>query len=128
MDRVYFIFYVILINQTIFGFIVMTLNVPITIFIYSEPLNVLVCNLFFFLFIGNIVFISYDQDSYKMIAFTCIQERYAYIYLGLDFLIIVVLSMTYNEVFSSYLVCVLCASFAILVIVERPYNIIFFTL
>jgi hypothetical protein len=36
VDRLYFIFYLILVNQMMFGFNVMGLNLPITSFIYPE--------------------------------------------------------------------------------------------
>lgn len=36
VDRVYFIFYLILINQMMFGFVIMTLNVPIGTFYFPE--------------------------------------------------------------------------------------------
>jgi len=96
VDRLYFIFYLILINQMMFGFIVMTLNVPILAFYYPEEINVLACNFIFFIYIGNIVFISYDQESNKMIAFTCIKDRYAYIYILIDFIVITTLSMSFQ--------------------------------
>lgn len=111
-----------------FGFIIMTLNVPILTFTYPEEINVLVCNFIFFIFIGNIVFISYDQESNKMIAFTCIKDRYAYIYILLDFIIITALSMTFQESFSTYLICALSLGFVVLVIKERPYSGTFLTL
>jgi hypothetical protein len=122
VDRVYFIFYMILMNQMMFGFILMTLNVPITIFTYPQEINVLVCNFIFFIYIGNIVFISYDQESNKMINFTSISDRYAYVYFVLDFIIIIVLAMTFQLEFSLYLVCVISAVFLLLIIKERPYS------
>lgn len=116
VDRVYFIFYLILLNQMMFSFIIMTLNVPITIFFFPQEINVLACNFIFFIYIGNIVFISYDQESNKMIAFASISDRYAYVYFLIDFIIIIVLSMTFQLKFSIYLVCVLSVAFLLLII------------
>ncbi len=36
VDRFFFIFYVILINQMLFGFTVMSLNLPLSSFYYAE--------------------------------------------------------------------------------------------
>ena len=105
-----------------FGFIVMTLNVPILAFYYPEEINVLACNFIFFIYIGNIVFISYDQESNKMIAFTCIKDRYAYIYILIDFIVITTLSMSFQSSFSGYMIAALTVAFPLLVLKERPYG------
>lgn len=63
-----------------------------------------------------------------MIAFTCIKDRYAYIYILLDFIIITALSMTFQESFSTYLICALSLGFIVLVAKERPYSSTFLTL
>jgi hypothetical protein len=56
-----------------------------------------------------------------MIAFTCIKDRYAYLYLIFDFIMIVTIGMTFMESFSIYLVTVLSLAFVVLVVIEKPY-------
>jgi hypothetical protein len=51
-----------------------------------------------------------------MIAFTCVKDRYAYIYVLLDFIIITTLSMTFQEEFSTYATAALSLGFVILVV------------
>lgn len=122
VDRVYFIFYVILINQMLFGFTVMSMNLPLSTFYYSEEISVIVCNLLTFVLMGNVVFIFYDQTSNKMINFTCICDRYAYLYLLLNTLIILVIAYSFQQTFAIYIVTVLSALFVLLIIIERPYS------
>lgn len=101
----------------LFGFIVMSLNLPLTSFYFSEELSVIICNFLTFIFLGNIVFIFYDQTSNKMITFTCIQDRYAYLHLMFNTIIILLLSYTFESSFGIYIATALSASFLILVIV-----------
>ncbi len=75
-----------------------------------------------FLFMGNIVFIYYDQQNSKMINFTCINDRYAYIYLITNATIIIILSFTFQEKISIYIITALTLVFIILIIKEKPYN------
>jgi hypothetical protein len=75
-----------------------------------------------FLLMGNVVFIFYDQQSNKMINFTCITDRYAYIYLFLDAIIIIVISFTFKQTISTYIVAALSALYLLLVFIERPYS------
>lgn len=121
MDRVYFITYAILINQMLFGFIVMSLNLPLTSFYYAEELSVIICNFLTFIFMGNVVFIFYDQTTNKMITFTSIQDRYAYLYLLLNTLIILLLSYTFQTSYAIYMTTAFSAGFLLLVIFEKPY-------
>ncbi len=122
VDRVYFIFYVILINQMLFGFTVMSMNLALPTFYYSEEISVIACNLLTFVLMGNVVFIFYDQTSNKMINFTCISDRYAYLYLLLNTLIILVIAYSFQQSFAIYIVTVLSALFVLLIIIERPYS------
>ena len=80
------------------------------------------CNFLTFILLGIIVFIFYDQTSNKMINFTCINDRYAYLYLILNTLIILVIVYTFEQSFSIFMITSLAAFFVVLVIVERPYN------
>jgi hypothetical protein len=75
-----------------------------------------------FLLMGNMVFIFYDQQNSKMINFTCINDRYAYLYLTLNTLIIIILSFTFEQEFAIYILTALTAAFVVLIIVEKPYN------
>lgn len=106
----------------LFGFNVMGLNLPITTFTYPEEVSVIICNFMMFLFMGNIVFIYYDQQNSKMINFTCINDRYAYIYLLINATIIIVLSFTFQQTISIYIITALSLAFIILILKERPYN------
>lgn len=99
----------------------MSLNLPLTTFYYPEEISVIVCNLLTFVMMGNVVFIFYDQTSNKMINFTCINDRYAYLYLLLNTLIILVISYTFEKTFAIYLVTALTAFFVLLIVIERPY-------
>lgn len=63
-----------------------------------------------------------------MINFTCVKDHYAYIYLLLDFIIITILSITFQEGFSTYMTCALTSSFLFLVLKEKPYGGTYFTL
>jgi hypothetical protein len=117
VDRFYFIFYLILVNQMLFGFNVMSLNLPIGSFHFPEELSVIVCNFMLFLLMGNVVFIFYDQQSNKMISFTCINDRYAYLYLLLDALTLILLSFSFQHSIAVYLATALSALFPLLVVV-----------
>ena len=75
-----------------------------------------------FLLMGNVVFIFYDQQSNKMISFTCINDRYAYLYLILDALTLLLLSFAFQQPIAVYLVTALSALFPVLVLIERPYS------
>ena len=57
-----------------------------------------------------------------MIAFSCFKDRYAYIYLLITFIVIIVLSMSFQESFSGYMVAVLTLAFPLLVFKEKPYG------
>ena len=70
---------------------------------------------------ANVVFIFYDQTSNKMINFTCINDRYVYLYLLFDILIILVIVYTFENSWSMYVITALSVSFVVLIIVERPY-------
>ena len=70
---------------------------------------------------ANVVFIFYDQSSNKMINFTCINDRYVYLYLLFDILIILVIVYTFENSWSMYVITALSVSFVVLIIVERPY-------
>lgn len=70
---------------------------------------------------ANVVFIFYDQSSNKMINFTCINDRYVYLYLLFDILIILVIVYTFENSWSLYVITALSTSFVVLIIVERPY-------
>jgi hypothetical protein len=63
-----------------------------------------------------------------MIAFTCIKDRYAYIYLLINFIIITALSMSFQESFSGYMMAALTLAFPLLVLKERPYGSVFLSL
>ena len=128
IDRAYFIFYLILVNQMLFGFTVMCLNLPLTNFYFAEDTSVIICNFLTIMLMGNIVFIFYDQTSNKMINFTCINDRYVYLYIIFDLIILLILVYTFENSWSIYVVTALSTSLVILVIVERPYlkNIIEF--
>ena len=80
------------------------------------------CNFMLFLLMGNVVFIFYDQQSNKMISFTCINDRYAYLYLILDALTLLLLSFAFQQPIAVYLVTALSALFPVLVLIERPYS------
>ena len=82
----------------------------------------IVCNFMLFLLMGNVVFIFYDQQSNKMISFTCINDRYAYLYLILDALTLLLLSFAFQQPIAVYLVTALSALFPVLVLIERPYS------
>ena len=71
---------------------------------------------------GNVVFIFYDQQSNKMISFTCINDRYAYLYLILDALTLLLLSFAFQQPIAVYLVTALSVLFPVLVLIERPYS------
>jgi len=122
VDRFYFIFYLVLVDQMFFGFNVMSLNLPIATFYFPEELSVIVCNFMLFLLMGNVVFIFYDQQSNKMINFTCINDRYAYLYLLLNAAIIILISFTFTHSTSLYIVTALAALYLLLIFVERPYS------
>ena len=70
---------------------------------------------------ANVVFIFYDQSSNKMINFTCINNRYVYLYLLFDILIILIIVYTFENSWSLYVITALSTSFVVLIIVERPY-------
>ena len=70
---------------------------------------------------ANVVFIFYDQSSNKMINFTCINDRYVYLYLLFDILIILIIVYTFENSWSLYVITALSTSFVVLIIVERPY-------
>ena len=57
-----------------------------------------------------------------MINFTCINDRYAYLHLGLNTVIILVISYTFQQDWGIYLVTALAVFYVVLVIVERPYS------
>ena len=96
VDRVYFISYVFLVNQMLFGFTIMSLNLSLNTFHFSEELSVIVCNFLTFVLMGNMVFFFHDQTSNKLINFTCINDRYAYLFLLTDVLMILVLVYTFQ--------------------------------
>ena len=56
-----------------------------------------------------------------MINFTCINDRYVYLYLLFDILIILVIVYTFENSWSMYVITALSVSFVVLIIVERPY-------
>ena len=70
---------------------------------------------------ANVVFIFYDQSSNKMINFTCINDRYVYLYLLFDIFIILVIVYTFENSWALYVITALSVSFVVLIIVERPY-------
>lgn len=105
-----------------FGFNVMSLNLPSKQFYFPEELSVIICNFMLFLLMGNVVFIFYDQQSNKMINFTCITDRYAYLYLFLNAIIIILISFTFRQTTSIYIVTALSSLYLLLVFIERPYN------
>jgi len=119
---VYFILYIILINQMLFAFTIMSLNLPLSTFYFPEEVSIIICNFITFILMGNIVFIFYDQTSNKMINFTCINDRYAYLYLVFNVLILIITVYTFENSWAIYLITALTASFIVLVIVERPYS------
>lgn len=51
-----------------------------------------------------------------MIAFTCIKDRYAYIYILINFIVITALSMSFQESFSGYMMAALTLAFPLLVL------------
>ena len=57
-----------------------------------------------------------------MIAFTCIKDRYAHSYILLDPIVMIALSMNFQESFSTYLICALSLGFVVFVVKERPYS------
>lgn len=118
----YFILYIILINQMLFAFTIMSLNLPLSTFYFPEEVSIIICNFITFILMGNIVFIFYDQTSNKMINFTCINDRYAYLYLVFNVLILIITVYTFENSWAIYLITALTASFIVLVIVERPYS------
>lgn len=105
----------------LFGFTIMSLNLPLSTFYFAEELSVIVCNLLTFIMMGNVVFIFYDQTSNKMINFTCINDRYAYLYLLLNTIIILTISYTFEQSFAIYLITALVFFFVLIVVIERPY-------
>ena len=79
----------------LFGFTVMCLNLPLSTFHFAEDTSVIICNFLTIMLMGNIVFIFYDQTSNKMINFTCINDRYVYLYIIFDLIILLVLVYTF---------------------------------
>lgn len=106
----------------LFGFNVMSLNLPVDVFYFPEELSVIICNFMLFLVMGNVVFIFYDQQSNKMINFASINDRYVYIYLILDAVIIILISFTFQQNISVYIVTALSSLYLFLIIIERPYS------
>jgi len=100
----------------------MSLNLPLSTFYFPEEVSIIICNFITFILMGNIVFIFYDQTSNKMINFTCINDRYAYLYLVFNVLILIITVYTFENSWAIYLITALTASFIVLVIVERPYS------
>ena len=107
----------ILVNQMLFGFSVMNLNLPLNTFQYPEEISVILCKFMTFLLMGNVVFIFFDQTTNKMINFTCINDRYAYIYFGINVLMIIVIVYTFEQSWSIYVATVLSIALVVLVIV-----------
>jgi hypothetical protein len=122
MDRFYFIFYLILMNQMIFAFNVMGLNFPISSFYFAEELSIIICNMLLFFLLGNIVFFYDDQKWNKMIQFNCINDRYAYLYLILNAVILLLISFTFEHTISIYFITAISAFNILLVIIEKPYS------
>lgn len=106
----------------LFAFTIMSLNLPLSTFYFPEEVSIIICNFITFILMGNIVFIFYDQTSNKMINFTCINDRYAYLYLVFNVLILIITVYTFENSWAIYLITALTASFIVLVIVERPYS------
>ena len=127
VDRAYFTLYFILFNQIVFAFVVMTHNLPVGSYYFPQAYSILACNFLFFFFVGNLVFIYYDQETNKVIAFTCIKDRYAYLYLLTDVFLIIFLAMTFREDWATYPVTVLSLVFIVLIILEKPYSSVFFS-
>jgi len=100
----------------------MSLNLPLSTFYFPEEVSIIICNFITFILMGNIVFIFYDQTSNKMINFTCINDRYVYLYLVFNVLILIITVYTFENSWAIYLITALTASFIVLVIVERPYS------
>ena len=73
----------------------MALNMPISTFYFSKELYAISLNFVFFIFIGNLVFIHTDQESSKMIVFNCINDRYVYYYYLIDFIIVIVMVLSF---------------------------------
>ena len=122
VDRVYFILYVVLINQMLFAFTIMSLNLPLSTFYFPEEISIILCNFITIILMGNVVFIFYDQTSNKMINFTCINDRYVYLYLTFNVLILLITVYIFENSWAIYLITALTLSFLVLVLVERPYS------
>jgi len=49
-------------------------------------------------------------------------DNYAYIYIAINAVMILTISMTFMDYYSTYLTCVLSVAFLILIIKETPYS------
>lgn len=106
----------------LFAFTIMSLNMPLSTFYFPQELSIILCNFITFILMGNIVFIFYDQTSNKMINFTCINDRYVYLYLTFNVIILIITVYIFENSWAIYVITALTLSFVILVIVERPYS------
>lgn len=66
---------------------------------------------------GNMVFVFHDQTSNKMINFTCINDRYAYLFILFDVLLVLIIVYTFQQTWAIYLITALSLAYVILVVV-----------
>lgn len=95
----------------------MSLNLPLSTFYFKQELSIIICNFITFILMGNIVFIFYDQTSNKMINFTCINDRYVYLYLIFNVIVLIITVYIFENSWAIYVITALSISFLVLVIV-----------